>query len=219
MGYPSLASEFPNDNAEISSGVIWVHADLVGPATAEVVPFRPVAAEPFVLYFDEDEPYVDGPVEIQVSVAGPSIAVREAPAVTVEEPQDPPAFRHFEQALVSALMAQGASRSAAIVPKLLRLEAVPAEALTKDVQLTLQSRGYVDGSGRYTTKYRELCGAWSGVLHGSTQDLAACGTNTLDRFGADLLAALLAVPATRADELRRQLRKAGIAAFGVLEAA
>jgi hypothetical protein len=29
----------------------------------------------------------------------------------------------------------------------------------------------------------------------------------------------LAVPATRADELRRELRRAGIAAFGVLEAA
>jgi hypothetical protein len=220
VGYPSLASEFPNDNAEISSGVIWVHADLVGPATAELVPFRPVAAEPFVLYFDEEEPYVDGPVEIQVSVEGPGMAVHVAPPpVTVQQPEDPPAFRHFEQALLGALMAQGASRSAAILPKLLRLEALPAEALTKDVQLTLQSRGYLDGSGRYTTKYRDLCGAWSGVLHGSTQDLAACGTNTLDRFGADLLAALLAVPATRADELRRQLRKAGIAAFGVLEAA
>ena len=42
---------------------------------------------------------------------------------------------------------------------------------------------------------------------------------TLDRFGAELLAALLPVPATRADELRRDLRKAGIAAFGVLQAA
>ena len=219
MGYPSLASEFPNDNAEISSGVIWVHAELVGPATPELVPFQPVAAEPFVLYFDEDEPCVDGPVEIRVSVSGPSIAVHEPPPESVEEAQDPPAFRHFEQALVGALMAQGASRSAAILPKLLRLEALPAEALTQDVQLTLQSRGYLDGSGRYTTKYRELCSAWSGVLHGSTQDFAACGTTTLDRFGADLLAALLAVPATRADELRRQLRKAGIAAFGVLEAA
>jgi hypothetical protein len=116
-------------------------------------------------------------------------------------------------------MAQGASRSAALVPKLLRLEALPGDALAKDVQLTLQSRGYLDGHGRYSQKYRDLCSAWSAVLHGSSQDFAACGTTTLDRFGAELLAALLAVPATRADELRRELRKAGIAAFGVLEAA
>ena len=33
------------------------------------------------------------------------------------------------------------------------------------------------------------------------------------------MAALLTVPATRADELRRELRKACIAAFGVLHAA
>src|SRR5258705_4387184 len=130
-----------------------------------------------------------------------------------------PAFAHFEAALVTALLAQGATRSAALVPRLLRLESLPADGLAKDVQLTLQSRGYLDGNTRYSAKYRELCGAWSAVLHGSSQDFAACGTTTLDRFGAELLAAPLAVPATRADELRRQLRKSGIAAFGVLDAA
>lgn len=207
MGKPSLASEFPNDNAEISGGAIWICTELTGPATAELAPYEPVAAEPFVLYFDDDSPLLDGPVEIHV----------EAPEPPAPEP--PPAYRHFEQALISALMAQGASRSAALVPQLLRLEALPVEALSKDVLLTLQSRGYLDGNARYSAKYRELCGAWTAVLSGSSEDFAACGTTTLDRFGADLLAALLAVPATRADELRRELRKAGVAAFGVLEAA
>jgi aspartokinase len=121
--------------------------------------------------------------------------------------------------LISVLLAQGATRSAALVPRLLRLETLPADSLTKDVLLTLQSRGYLDGNTRYSAKYRDLCSAWMAVLQGSSRDFAACGTTTLDRFGADLLAALLAVPATRADELRRGLRKAGIAAFGVLEAA
>jgi hypothetical protein len=130
-----------------------------------------------------------------------------------------PAFAHFEAALVSALLAQGATRSAALVPRILRLESLPADAVSKDVLLTLQSRGYLEAGARYSAKYRELCSAWSAVLQGSSQDFAACGTTTLDRFGADLLAALLAVPATRADELRRSLRKAGIAAFGVLQAA
>jgi hypothetical protein len=120
---------------------------------------------------------------------------------------------------VAALLAQGATRSAALLPKLLRLEPLPADGLSKDVQLTLQSRGYLDGSARYSQKFRELCGAWGAVLRGASQDFAACGTTTLDRFGAELLAALLAVPTTRADELRRDLRKAGIAAFGVLQAA
>jgi hypothetical protein len=246
VGFPSLASEFPNDNAEISGGSIWVCAELTGPATLQQAPYQPVASQPFVLFFDDDEGYVDGPVVLEVSAGGLSVAVHTAEsateAATGNEAAPPtegdpqvdadhhaevesdaseaaPAFAQFEKALATALMAKGASRAAALVPHLLRLDSLPADALSKDVLLTLQSRGYLDGNARYSQKFRTLCGAWSAVLHGSSQDFGACGTTTLDRFGADLLAALLAVPATRADELRRELRKAGIAAFGVLEAA
>lgn len=234
---PSLASEFPNDNAEISGGAIWICTELLGPATVAVAPYEPVVAQPFVLLFDDEDCFVDGPVDLQFIDGELTVAVhasapeREPPAEVEAAPESadapvleppsemPPAFAHFESALVDALMAQGASRSAALVPRLLRLEPLPAEALAKDVQLTLQSRGYLDNNARYSHKYRELCGAWVAVLRGSSQDFAACGTTTLDRFGAELLAALLAVPATRADELRRTLRKSGIAAFGVLDAA
>jgi hypothetical protein len=248
VGYRSRASEFPNDNAEISGGTIWICEDLTGPATRELaapqpieatVPFAPVEGESFVLYFDDDETCIDGPAELEIEGASLSVAVcspeyqdtalAEAEAALAEaEPEHAsqaedapvaPAFTHFESALIAALLAQGASRSAALVPRLLRLESLTPDALSKDVLLTLQSRGYLDGNARYSAKYRDLCGAWTAVLRGSSQDFAACGTTTLDRFGADLLAALLAVPATRADELRRDLRKAGIAAFGVLEAA
>jgi hypothetical protein len=244
VGFPSLASEFPNDNAEISGGAIWIGAELTGPATLELAPFAPVSAEPFVLFFEDDEGYVDGPVELELSGGSLSVAVHtprpeiepaveaavvDAPTAPVVDAQPAadappavvpaPAFAHFESALSAALMAQGASRSAALLPRLLRLESLPADGFTKEVQLTLQSRGYLDSHSRYSQKFRDLCGAWAAVLSGASQDFAACGTTTLDRFGADLLAALLAVPATRADELRRQLRKAGIAAFGVLEAA
>jgi len=253
--HPSQASEFPNDNAEISGGAIWICTELIGPATLALTPHEPVAAQPFVLFFEDEDGLVDGPVDLQLIGGELTVAVHapvpslervteverapeaehpseveltlhiEATPVTAGEPAleapnaTPPAFAHFESALISALMAQGASRSAALVPRLLRLEPLPAEALAKDVQLTLQSRGYLDGNARYSHKYRELCSAWSAVLNGASQDFAACGTTTLDRFGAELLAALLAVPATRADELRRTLRKSGIAAFGVLEAA
>ncbi len=232
MGFPSLASEFPNDNAEISGGAIWVCAELTGPARLEQAAYQPVPNQPFVLFFEDDEGYVDGPVTIEITGGTLSVAVHvpeieaeaeaelEAEAEAEAETEtEAPAFVHFESALAAALMAQGASRSAALLPRLLRLEALPIDGLSKEVWLTLQSRGYLDANARYSQKFRALCGAWSAVLHGSSQDFAACGTTTLDRFGADLLAALLAVPATRADELRRELRKAGIAAFGVLQAA
>ncbi len=222
MGFPSLASEFPNDNAEISGGGIWVCAELTGPATLQQGPYQPVVTQPFVLLFEDDEGYVDGPVTIEIAEGAPSVAVHaletEPESASETEPAAP-AFLHFESALMAALMAQGASRSAALLPHLLRLESLPADGLSKEVLLTLQSRGYLDGNARYSHKFRALCSAWSAVLHGSSQDFAACGTTTLDRFGADLLAALLALPTTRADQLRRDLRKAGIAAFGVLQAA
>jgi hypothetical protein len=226
VGFPSLASEFPNDNAEISGGAIWIGKELTGPAQLELAPYRPVKAEAFVLFFDDDEGDIEGPVELEMSAGALNVTVHPpAPLhedeAEVVEPAEvvAPAFAHFEAALAAALMAQGASRSAALLPRLLRLESLPADTISKEVLLTLQSRGYLDSNTRYSQKFRDLCGAWSAVLQGSSQDFAACGTTTLDRFGADLLAALLAVPATRADELRRQLRKAGIAAFGVLQAA
>jgi hypothetical protein len=227
VGFPSLASEFPNDNAEISGGAIWVGTELTGPAQLELAPYQPVKAEAFVLFFEDDEGDIDGPIELEMSDGSLSVTVHAPESVHENEPEhvEPvdevvaPAFAHFEAALAAALMAQGASRSAALLPRLLRLESLPADSVSKEVLLTLQSRGYLDSNTRYSQKFRDLCGAWSAVLQGSSRDFAACGTTTLDRFGADLLAALLAVPATRADELRRQLRKAGIAAFGVLQAA
>jgi hypothetical protein len=234
VGFQSLASEFPNDNVRISAGAVWICPELIGPARPELAPYEPVAAEPFVLFFDDEDGYVDGPIDIQATGSALHIAVtplEEEPesepdrAVASDEPElmtEPelaPAFAHFQGALASVLMAQGASRAAALVPRLLRLEALPPDALAKEARLTLQSRGYLDDCTRYTQRYRELCSAWTAVLSGSSQDFAACGTTTLDRFGAELLAALLAVPATRADELRRELRKAGVAAFGVLAAA
>lgn len=206
------------------------------------MPFEPVPNPSFVLCFDDDEDYVDGPVELIVTAAGVAVAVAAPdppepvvaiatppvadPDIEADEsteiaapPPEPAAFAQFEAAMANLLMSHGASRSAALLPRFLRLSALPAEVLAKDVQLTLQSRGYLDGHARYTQKYRELCQAWCAILRGDSQDFGACGTTTLDRFGADLLAALLALPATRADELRRELRKAGIAAFGVLAAA
>jgi hypothetical protein len=253
VGFPSRASEFPHDNAEISSGAIWICDELTGAATPQLAPepvvieaplaFEPVESDSFVLFFDDDDACVDGAVDIEIHGTSLSVAARlpelasqpeldshdsqpelDSPSEVdgTEAPSAPaasPAFQHFESALSAALLAQGATRSAALVPHLLRLESIPADSLSKEVLLTLQSRGYLDSNARYSSKYRELCGAWCDVLQGSSRDFAACGTTTLDRFGADLLAALLAVPATRSDELRRSLRKAGIAAFGVLDAA
>lgn len=218
MGYPSRASEFPNDNVDISSGTRWLSERLVGAVTAELpleeepksAVHAPVPSERFVLCLEEEETYFDEPLELRLTADGP---------VVVVEREAPPALRHFQSALVQALMTRGASRAAALVPSLLELQPLTAESLSPELSSSLVRGRVLDENLRYSNRFRSLCGAWSAVLSGTSDDFSACGATTLDGFGAELLATLLIVPATRADELRRELRKAGIAAFGVLEAA
>jgi hypothetical protein len=72
-------------------------------------------------------------------------------------------------------------------------------------------------SGRKKSdSFEQTSSAWRSVLSGATDDLSSCGTTTLDRFGAELLAALLEVPKSRVEELRRELRRRGVAAFGMI---
>jgi hypothetical protein len=63
-----------------------------------------------------------------------------------------------------------------------------------------------------------LLSAWKGILDCESDDLSACGGQTLDEFAAQLAASALEQP-ERQTELRRALRSAGIAAFGLLDAA
>lgn len=234
MGHPSRSSEFPNDNVEISSGARWLTECLTGPVAVELPPgphrerhteaerrsavHEPVTPPAFVLCFDEDIPYVEGPVDVTLGDAGPVVVVAPASASKAEAEQ-PPALRHLEATLAQILMARGASRAAALLPTLLRLAPLPRDGVPPELQACLQARGYLQDQLKYAEKFREVWGAWSAVLSGASQDLAACGATTLDTFAAQLLAALLTVPAARADDLRRDLRKAGIAAFGVLDVA
>jgi hypothetical protein len=60
--------------------------------------------------------------------------------------------------------------------------------------------------------------AWQDVLRETGEDLSACGTATLDEWSADLVARTLG-GSIRPDAIRRELRKHGVAAFGLLAAA
>jgi hypothetical protein len=60
--------------------------------------------------------------------------------------------------------------------------------------------------------------AWQGILRGESEDYSACGNAMLDEWCATLLAHVLAAPA-RADGLKRDLRRHGVAAFGLVEQA
>jgi len=55
--------------------------------------------------------------------------------------------------------------------------------------------------------------AWQGILRGETEDFALCAA--LDEWAADVLARVLGAPA-RAETIRRELRRRGVAAFGLV---
>jgi hypothetical protein len=57
--------------------------------------------------------------------------------------------------------------------------------------------------------------AWRRIISGESEDFTACGTKSLDEWSAELVARLIAMPA-KTDQLRRELRSRGVAAFGII---
>jgi hypothetical protein len=60
--------------------------------------------------------------------------------------------------------------------------------------------------------------AWQGILRGESEDFSACGPAMLDEWSAALVALAVGQPA-RAETLKRELRRRGVAAFGLVDQA
>jgi hypothetical protein len=129
-------------------------------------------------------------------------------------------FLRFVAALVEIAECEGAAAQAAALPALLALQPVPADAVGATAVGALLGAGLcveVDGTVRASDHLAALVHAWSGVLR-RTGDFSACGSVTLNEWAADLLAALLG-DVQRASAMQYQLRRRGIAAFGMVQLA
>jgi hypothetical protein len=91
-----------------------------------------------------------------------------------------------------------------------RLPDVSVDALIAGTQLERTPRG-IDRSAAFVRTVL----AWQGILRAEGEDFAACGPAALDEWAADLVARLLGTPAA-ASGLRRELRRRGVAAFGLV---
>jgi hypothetical protein len=146
------------------------------------------------------------------------------PTVSVATPEagtTTDAYSAFVGAVVQVALEAGATRAAALLPTLLDGGALDAASFTSDVRQALVAAKIVDESGgalEENAAFVTMAGAWRMVLRGETNDLAACGTSTLDVWSADLLKAL-GVGASGKVDVRRELRRRGVAAFGMLLAA
>jgi hypothetical protein len=65
---------------------------------------------------------------------------------------------------------------------------------------------------------RAEAAAWQGILRGESDDFAACGGAMLDEWSAALIVTAIGQPA-RAEPLKRELRRRGVAAFGLVDQA
>ena len=233
------ASEFPNDNPELHDGLVWVLPAPVGRALP-TLRLRPLAGTlPRVLgpsWEDRGEqPQADGSVPEAAPVpAVPALAevvalpdevleVHQEPAAELVEPglsaPDSP-FVKFVAAVVAVAVGRGATRAAAALAALLEQGRVAAGAFDEAALKGLIARRILASSGTHATpEFRATTEAWRAVLDGTSADLTACGSATLDAWSAELVAAALDAPSGAVPELRRTLRRGGIAAFGLLAVA
>jgi hypothetical protein len=126
----------------------------------------------------------------------------------------------FVRAMTEVARAHGAAESAAHAESLFKFGTPAPLSLGPDARAALFDGNILEASNgdvHATAWFASTSSAWQRMLRGEEGNLAVCGDSTLDGWTADLIARLVAKPAL-ASAIRRDLRRRGIAAFGMLEA-
>ncbi len=204
----ALCAEFPNDNPSLyrEEGIAEVQ-----PETAEVEPVvdgeMGTDPTPPVLEADDESDDIEIVEDLVIDDA-----VEEAPSIPPPAPSapPPPAAPPAADDPFDALIA--------VVEDVARGAGASDAAMRTLGMLLGRERIAADAPAEHST-LRTAAAAWQAILRGESEDFSACGASTLDEWSSMLVAAALGEPA-RADSLRRELRRRGVAAFGlVVEAA
>jgi hypothetical protein len=158
----------------------------------------------------------DGAIWITKELRGRAkLVVRPAPAPSAQpEPVAATAddFPRLVEAMVSVLLEAGATRAAAGIQLLLEHgevdESTFGDVLVGGALVKQGSRIALTSGGLTTAR------AWRSLLGGASDDLSSC-ESTLDAWCAELLSNVSGKPV---DDLRKALRRRGVAAFGLLAA-
>jgi hypothetical protein len=239
----AFSAEFPNDNAELHTGTIWMCVDLCGPAEAHYPEMTDAAGagdadddafEPIEIV---DTIELEGPVEVVPAPTEVSELFEAAPFAVDELPLPPPLPR------IDAVTATLALGDAAPVseleelfppdtlapeenPRPAPLVSTPPPAMESPYEVFLQTLSSVACEAGQTMAASEIgaaladdavARAWRAILCGESEDFSLCGT-PLDEWASATLARLLSAP-QKAAQLRRELRARGVAAFGLIEIA
>jgi hypothetical protein len=229
---PGVAVCEPEAFAEASAPEAFVEASapeaFVEASDAE--PSREVQAQAEVC---EPEAFAEAsapePSRVALAPAAPepvfvAEAAQEAEAASAESAPWPAperdAFAELLGLLCRVAFETGATRAAAVLPGFLSGEVLAVGALGPSAADELCARGLADRSGAgivWSASVRSTTETWRAVLNGQSDDLSTC-EDTLDSWCAELVA-VISGTSGRASELRRELRRHGVAAFGLLSAA
>ncbi len=235
-------AEFPNDNPALHHGAIWRCRQVTGAAECEV-PFAERVQDPRLAVLLEVPEPLPAPDMEGVGEALAAVA-RVTSAVAAEPPTDPAPPVLEDEAddieIVEDLAFDGVVDESPEPEASPRQEAQDADDpfVALGAVLEAVARGAGAGEGAIATLrivlgrervtaetrddllvLREQAAAWQAILRGDSEDFGACGGSSLDEWSAGAVARAMG-EMSRADGLRRELRRRGVAAFGlVIEAA
>jgi hypothetical protein len=222
--FNAACSEFPNDNPALHEGTAWVVLSAVGrPRAVKRPPPSELSAQPVRAaesLATEAVPPTQRAAEPRAerARAGAALAFDSGSAEQLTpEPDGPDAFSRLVALLSKVALASGATRAAAVLPDFVSGRVIERSALGESLCVGLIESGHAihNGAGiEMSDQVGSMARAWCGVLSGQSEDLSAC-EETLDCWSADLVAALAGAP-VRAAEFRKELRRFGVAAFGLL---
>jgi hypothetical protein len=206
------AAEFPHENTLIDRGTLWMGTALCGAERLEPV----VVADTAARQSETREECVDPPAPC-VEHPEPRVERRKTGRRTAE-PRDE-RVETFVRTIADVARAHGPAETAAHVESLFKFGTPAPLDLSPSARAALLDGNILEateGGVHATAWFARTSSAWQSMLRGDGGNLAECGESTLDGWTADLIARLVAKP-NMASTIRRDLRRRGIAAFGMLD--
>lgn len=184
-----------------------------------------------------EDPIVEVVQLMEVAPTPEAPAVEEAPAaavldgstgvsgaaeseIAVANSESANVYDSFVAALSAVLLQRGATRGAAVVASLLDGARLEVAALGETLVQQLSSAGIGEQRGEQFCVeggFAQVASGWRALLSDESADFSSCA-ETLDDWATRVVGALLPSPAP-AKDIRRELRRKGVAAFGMLAAA
>jgi hypothetical protein len=168
----------------------------------------------------------ESPIETETATPTVIATATEPTTATPTTAESPPPIEAdaadpivaFVAAVTEVALVHGPAETAGHIESLFTFGTLDSEALSETAQAALFEGKILvrtDDGVRTTEAFASTRIAWQSILRGESGDLSACGESTLDTWTADLVARLIAHP-DKAQTIRRDLRRRGIAAFGML---